>query len=57
MHGSISSSGSATAKDLTDVTQLVEANRLDVRAEPFRALCLKYATQEIYERIVQAFGE
>ncbi len=44
-------------KDLTDVVQLAEANGLDVRAEPFRALCLKYATPEIHDRIVRAFGE
>jgi len=43
-------------KDLTDVAQLVEANRLDIRSAGFQALCLKYATPEIYERIVQAFG-
>jgi hypothetical protein len=43
-------------KDLTDVVQLADANALDVRAEPFRALCLKYATPEIHDRIVRAFG-
>jgi hypothetical protein len=43
-------------KDLTDVVQLAEANGLDVRAEAFRALCLKYATPEIHDRIVGAFG-
>jgi hypothetical protein len=44
-------------KDLTDVVQLVQANGLDVRGEPFRALCLKYATPEIHDRIVRAFGD
>lgn len=43
-------------KDLTDVVQLADANGLDARAEPFRALCLKYATPEIHDRIVRAFG-
>jgi hypothetical protein len=44
-------------KDLTDVVQLALANRLDVRGEPFRALCLKYATPEVHERIVRATDE
>jgi len=44
-------------KDLTDVVQLVQANGLDVRSDPFRALCLKYATPEIHDRIVRAFGD
>ena len=44
-------------KDLTDVVQLADANGLDPRGEPFRTLCLKYATPEIHDRIVRAFGE
>jgi len=43
-------------KDLADVVQLAVANGLDVRAEMFRALCLTYATPELHDRIVRAFG-
>jgi len=39
-------------KDLVDVLSLAEANKLDVRGDSFRALCEKYGSREIYERIV-----
>jgi predicted nucleotidyltransferase len=39
-------------KDLMDVLSLVEIHKLDVRGDSFRALCEKYGSKEIYERIV-----
>jgi len=39
-------------KDFTDVLSLVEANRIDVRSDKFRALCDKYGNKKIYERII-----
>ena len=39
--------------DLRDIINLVQINRIDVRTESFRGLCLKYGTQEIYDKIVQ----
>jgi hypothetical protein len=39
-------------KDFMDVLSLVQANKLDVRGDSFRALCEKYGGRDIYERIV-----
>lgn len=39
-------------KDLMDVLSLVQVNKLDVQGDSFRALCEKYGSREIYERIV-----
>lgn len=38
-------------KDMSDVVYLIDINQIDVRSEHFRNLCLKYGTQEIYERL------
>lgn len=38
-------------KDMTDVVYLIDANRIDVKSEKFRILCLKFGTQEIYEQL------
>ena len=39
-------------RDFMDVLSLAQANNLDVRSDNFRALCEKYGSKEIYERIV-----
>jgi len=39
--------------DMTDLTKLVRFNRLDVRAHPFKELCLKYGNESIYDRILK----
>ena len=41
-------------KDLGDILELVRANRIQVDTDRFKNLCLKYATEEIYERISRA---
>lgn len=41
------------AKDIPDIINLVKINKVDVKDEKFKELCLKYATQEIYEKIVE----
>ncbi|MBI5384260.1 MAG: nucleotidyltransferase family protein [Verrucomicrobia bacterium] len=41
-------------KDLNDVVQLVELNRVDVRADEFRRLCERYGNLKLYEDIVRA---
>lgn len=39
-------------RDITDVLDLAERNRIDVKGEKFKELCLKYAGKETY-RIIQ----
>ena len=39
-------------KDFMDILSLAQANALDVRSDNFRALCEKYGSKEIYERII-----
>jgi hypothetical protein len=39
-------------KDFMDILSLAQANALDIRSDNFRALCEKYASKAIYERIV-----
>lgn len=39
-------------KDFTDVLSLAQVNKVDLRGDSFRALCEKYGSKEIYERLV-----
>jgi len=39
-------------RDITDVLDLAEKNRIDVKSKKFEELCLKYAGKEVY-RIIQ----
>jgi len=39
-------------KDLNDIVELVKANHLDTSAEGFKSLCLKFGTQELYQKIL-----
>lgn len=45
--------GLRVLKDLTDVAQLITANRVDAKAPWLRALFDKHGNQELYERVVQ----
>lgn len=38
-------------KDLPDILNLVRINKVNIRNPGFKALCLKYGNQELYERI------
>lgn len=40
-------------KDLNDIVELIKANRLDVRSQGFKSLCLKFGTPELYQKILQ----
>ncbi|MSR76996.1 MAG: hypothetical protein EXS63_02045 [Candidatus Omnitrophica bacterium] len=40
-------------KDLFDILEMIEANRLNVRTEKFKKLCLNYGSRELYEKILQ----
>ncbi len=41
------------AKDLIDIVSLVKLNNVNARAEEFRQLCLKYANESIYHKILE----
>ena len=41
------------AKDFPDIIGLVRTNRVNVHDKQFKELCLKYGSQEIYERIME----
>ena len=41
---------------MNDVVQLIEFNKLDVRAEEFRQLCLRYGNASLHEKLVSACG-
>lgn len=40
-------------KDLPDIIQLVRINKLDVKDSEFKDLCLKYGTEELYNKIAE----
>lgn len=39
-------------RDLPDIINLIKVNKLDFKNHGFRELCLKYGTEEIYEKIL-----
>lgn len=41
------------AKDLPDIVSLAKINKIDVKNKEFRSLCLKYANEEIYRKILE----
>ncbi len=41
------------AKDLLDIVSLVKLNNINVKAKEFRQLCLKYANEDIYQKILE----
>ncbi len=41
------------ARDLPDIVSLIKINKLDAKSKGFRALCLKYANEEIYRKILE----
>ncbi len=40
------------AKDIPDIINLIRINKLDAKSKKFKELCLKYATEEIYQKIL-----
>jgi hypothetical protein len=43
-------------KDLPDIINLVRINKIDVNNAGFEELCLKYGTEDIYRKIVEAIA-
>lgn len=41
------------AKDLPDIVSLAKINGIDAKSKEFRSLCLKYANEEIYRKILE----
>lgn len=40
-------------KDMSDIIELVRANKVNVKSGGFRELCLKYGTEEVYRKILE----
>jgi len=38
-------------KDLADIIELIRMNKIDTRGSEFKSLCLKYGTEELYNKI------
>lgn len=43
--------------DLADIVNLIKINQLNPEQDSFKALCLKYGTQELYDKIRRATAE
>lgn len=39
-------------KDIPDIINLIRINKVDAKSEKFKELCLKYGTQELYQKIL-----
>lgn len=42
-------------KDFIDIMELIKVNKIDVRGDEFKNLCLKYGTEELYNDILEKF--
>ncbi len=42
-------------KDLIDIVELIKSNKLDVRSNEFKEICMKYGTQQLYDKILGIF--
>ncbi len=41
-------------RDLPDIINLIRINKIDVKSQDFRQLCLKYGSEEIYNKILES---
>lgn len=39
-------------KDFLDITELIKVNKVDIKSDEFQDLCLKYGTEELYNKIL-----
>ncbi len=44
------------SKDLPDIVNLMRINQVDAKDTKFKELCLKYGTEEIYQKLLEALG-
>lgn len=40
-------------KDLSDIIELIKANKLKIKDTEFKNLCLKYGTEELYHKLLE----
>ena len=40
-------------KDMADIVELIGVNKIEVRKDSFRDLCLKYGNKELYDKILE----
>jgi len=40
-------------KDLLDIVSLIKFNKVDAKTKEFHQLCLKYANEDIYRKILE----
>ncbi len=43
-----------STKDIPDIINLIRINKINVRSKSFKELCLKFGTQQIYQRILDS---
>ncbi len=43
-------------KDLVDIVDLIRNNKVNIKSEDFKNLCLKFGTQELYNRLLSHLG-
>lgn len=43
-----------TNRDFPDIVNLIRANKVSFKEKAFKELCLKYGTQELYDKIVKS---
>ena len=41
-------------KDFPDILNLIKANQINIKNENFKIICLKFGSQEIYQKILEA---
>jgi len=39
-------------KDFLDIAELIKVNKIDIKSDELRVLCLKYGTEELYNKIL-----
>ncbi|MEK7849472.1 MAG: nucleotidyl transferase AbiEii/AbiGii toxin family protein [Candidatus Omnitrophota bacterium] len=42
------------SKDIPDIINLIRVNKIDVKTKKFKELCLKYGTEDIYNKILES---
>lgn len=40
-------------KDMSDIIELIRANKIEVKKNSFRELCLQYGTKDLYDKILK----
>ncbi len=41
------------SRDLPDIVNLIRINKVDAKDRKFKELCLKYGTEEIYQKLLE----